>query len=575
MTSPCSSPEDRRVYILQYWWRPGKSRTGQISGPWSCPSLPRRKFQQSDISINLHDIPTFQLSDLIKKNVRIGRSKLKPDFVETLMEQSPATIMLSWLSTVRPVGPWNWPLPSPDWLMVRMEQIMSKYIYHWSRSWRETVHQLWRPWCCGCESPRWECFHESWRPRSEDPPAGWQSRLGCQTCSLFFPPEWRQTQSSPGHHKYLTVTALAQLNLVVDDNDISICCCCDSFRSEHLSCSKSALELSVQIKERNTFVLVIRDSDLTLLDGVKSSKMLVQSALLTLVTTIPIGLCSWPGNLPLTPHLDMRTPELLNIWKPDLVSLSAGQTPPLPGHTDCWSPWRECRLCKWASLPGGSWTPPWPGPSLRSPGPGRHSPRPPSWSSRSGSWEVSCLVLTSGSSQPPPRRYCSSWTAAGKMIEIWRIILISSEIVLWSHQIPQTPFRGGLGETGDYEGTVLHVHLVDPDPDLVAALPGQGVDDVELPAGEPDDLELYEPGQGLGLDVEEGLDVTGDLGQTRPGRHLAPPVPSGESEEALLEHHSLPAPLSFYTHNILSGLSTQPVIVIGRVEEPGAIHYIN
>ena len=147
--------------------------------------------------------------------------------------------------------------------------------------------------------------------------------------------------------------------------------------------------------------------------------------------------------------------------------------------------------------------------------------------------------------------------------------------MLCSHQIPQTPFRGGLGETGDYEGTVLHVHLVDPDPDLVAALPGQGVDDVELPAGEPDDLELYEPGQGLGLDVEEGLDVTGDLGQTRPGRHLAPPVPSGESEEALLENHSLPAPLSFYTHNILSGLSTQPVINIGRVEEPGAVHYIN
>ena len=72
------------------------------------------------------------------------------------------------------------------------------------------------------------------------------------------------------HCKCLTVT---EINLVVDNNDISICCCCDSFRSEHLSCSEPALELSVQIEERNTFVVVIRDCDLTLLDGVKSSEM--------------------------------------------------------------------------------------------------------------------------------------------------------------------------------------------------------------------------------------------------------------------------------------------------------------
>ena len=36
------------------------------------------------------------------------------------------------------------------------------------------------------------------------------------------------------------------------------------------------------------------------------------------MTAIPVGLCSWPGDLPLTPHLDRRAPVGLNTCRSDL-----------------------------------------------------------------------------------------------------------------------------------------------------------------------------------------------------------------------------------------------------------------
>ena len=79
--------------------------------------------------------------------------------------------------------------------------------------------------------------------------------------------------SQKSQHGKCPAVPQSELNLVVDNDDVSSGSCCQPFWSEHLSCSKSALELAVQIKERNTFVVVIRDCNLALLGGVRSGQV--------------------------------------------------------------------------------------------------------------------------------------------------------------------------------------------------------------------------------------------------------------------------------------------------------------
>ena len=57
-------------------------------------------------------------------------------------------------------------------------------------------------------------------------------------------------------------------------------------------------------------------------------------------------------------------------------------------------------------------------------------------------------------------------------------------------------------------------------------------------------------GQGMGLYVEEWLDVTGDLLQAGPGRHLTVTVPGGEGQQTLLQNCRLPATLSVWRKNM-------------------------
>ena len=111
-------------------------------------------------------------------------------------------------------------------------------------------------------------------------------------------------------------------------------------------------------------------------------------------------------------------------------------------------------------------------------------------------------------------------------------------------EVPQASLCWSVGKTSYDEGTISNVSLVNPHPHLVPSFLGKGVEDVVLPTGHRDDLLLYEPGQGLRLEVEERLDVTGDLGQAGPWCQHSLAVPGSDGHQSLLEDCRLPTALA-------------------------------